>query len=486
MSAIGLYLLMVPFVVALLAPLLQRILTPKWLAALTALSLVVPASFAAYIIMSGSEYAYEFTSAPALGSFMVIVDGLNWPIILGVAVVSSAIAFYSVPYMSKRFEEEKRGDWGAYFMLYGLFAASMIGMAEANNFILFYVFLELALIPSFVLIALYGYGDRGRISSLYFIWTHVGALTFLTGAFIYGIELRTFNFYPIPASTPLLAPYAAIIVTLLMVGLFIKMAVFGVHAWLPYAHAEAPTPISALLSPNLIGIAGYAIVRIVYGVFPSYLMGAQWVMVAFALATIFYGGLLVFRQWDLKRLLAYSSIAQMGYVLLGIASLNPLGIAGAILQFYAHAIGKSLLFSSAGVMITENDGLRDVNKMGGLAKKMPYTASLSLWGFMNISGLPPSIGFFSKLFILMGVASAFVSRGSWGVFVFALSLVSLGITPAYSFVTMKRVFFGPLGNQGVKEGTLMLLIPMVVIAIFGLLFFIFPGVLLTPLYAYLR
>ncbi len=486
MSAVGLYFLIVPFVVALLAPLFQRALAPRWLAALTALSLAAPASFAAYVIMSGSKYAYEFVSAPALGSFMVIVDGLNWPIILGVAVVSSAIAFYSVPYMSKRFEEEKRGDWGAYFMLYGLFAASMIGMAEANNFIMFYLFLELALIPSFVLIALYGYGDRGRISSLYFIWTHVGALAFLTGAFIYGIELRTFNFYPVPANASLLASYAVVIVMLLMVGLFIKMAVFGVHAWLPYAHAEAPTPISALLSPNLIGIAGYAIVRIVYGVFPSYLIEAQWVIVAFALATIFYGGLLVFRQWDLKRLLAYSSIAQMGYVLLGIASLNPLGIAGAILQFYAHAIGKSLLFSSAGVMITENDGLRDVNKMGGLAKKMPYTASLSLWGFMNISGLPPSIGFFSKLFILMGVASAFMPRGSWGLLVFALSLVSLGITPAYSFVTMKKVFFGPLGNQSAKEGTLMLLIPMVVIAIFGLLFFVFPSVLLTPLYAYLR
>ncbi|HEV50926.1 MAG TPA: NADH dehydrogenase [Thermoprotei archaeon] len=486
MSAVGLYFLIVPFVVALLAPLFQRALAPRWLAALTALSLAAPASFAAYVIMSGSKYAYEFVSAPALGSFMVIVDGLNWPIIVGVAVVSSAIAFYSVPYMSKRFEEEKRGDWGAYFMLYGLFAASMIGMAEANNFIMFYLFLELALIPSFVLIALYGYGDRGRISSLYFIWTHVGALTFLTGAFIYGIELRTFNFYPVPANASLLASYAVVIVMLLMVGLFIKMAVFGVHAWLPYAHAEAPTPISALLSPNLIGIAGYAIVRIVYGVFPSYLIEAQWVIVAFALATIFYGGLLVFRQWDLKRLLAYSSIAQMGYVLLGIASLNPLGIAGAILQFYSHAIGKSLLFSSAGVMITENDGLRDVNKMGGLAKKMPYTASLSLWGFMNISGLPPSIGFFSKLFILMGVASAFMPRGSWGLLVFALSLVSLGITPAYSFVTMKKVFFGPLGNQSAKEGTLMLLIPMVVIAIFGLLFFVFPSVLLTPLYAYLR
>ncbi len=486
MNEFGLYALLFPFAVALLDPLLERALKPSCLSALTAFSLAVPAGFAAYVIIGGSTYAYEFMTAPIIGSFIVLIDGLNWPVVLGIAVVSSAIAFYSVPYMSKRFEEEKAGDWGAYFMLYGLFAASMIGMAESNNFIMFYLFLELALVPSFILIALYGYGERGKISTLYFVWTHVGALTFLMGALIYGIELHTFNYYPIPENAYVVAPYATLIVTLLMIGLFVKMAVFGVHAWLPYAHAEAPTPISALLSPNLIGIAGYAIIRIVYGVFPSYLISAQWVIVAFALVTIFYGGLLVFRQWDLKRLLAYSSIAQMGYVLLGVATLNPLGIAGAILQFYAHAIGKSLLFSSAGVMITENEGLRDIKKMGGLAKKMPYTASLSLWGFMNISGLPPSIGFFSKLFILMGVASTFLTRGSLGMLVFALSMISLGITPAYSFVTMKKVFFGPLSNEKAREGTLMLLVPMVVIAIFGLVFFMFPGALLSPLYASLR
>ncbi len=486
MTPVGFYTLLLPFLVALLDLPLSRFIGPKKIAAISAISIIIPAVFAAYAIFSLGSYQFTFASARYIGQFDVIINGLNWPIIMGVVLVSSAVTFYSIPYMQQRFREEGREDWGTYFLLYTLFAASMIGMAESNNFIMFYVFLEVALVPSFILISLYGYGEKGRISTMYFIWTHVGALTFLSGAFIYGVTLHSFNFYPIPQNLSAVYPSVYVIMSLLLIGLFIKMAVFGFHAWLPYAHAEAPTPISALLSPNLIGIAGYAIVRIPYELFPVYLAQAQWVLIAFALLTIFYGGLLVFRQVDLKRLLAYSSIAQMGYILLGIASLNPLGVAGAILQFYAHAVGKSVLFSSAGVMITENDGLRDVRKMGGLAKKMPYTASFSLWGFMNLSGLPPSIGFFSKLFILLGIAYSFMGRGSWGLLVFALSLISLGITPAYSFVTMKKVFFGPLGNPTIKEGGLYFLLPMAVIAAFGLLFFLFPNLMLSPLYAYLR
>lgn len=486
MTPYGFYALLVPFAVALLELPASRRLGPKVLALVSGLSMVAPAVYAAYAVLLRGGYYFVFASAPALGQFAILLDGLNWPVIMGISLVSSAIAVYSVPYMDNRFKEGVSQDWGSYFLLYTLFAASMIGMAESNNFVLFYIFLELALVPSFLLIALYGYGERGRISTMYFIWTHVGALTFLTGAFIYGTTLHTFNFYPAPSDLGLMAPYVGVFLALIFLGLFIKMAIFGFHAWLPYAHAEAPTPISALLSPNLIGIAGYAMIRIPYALFPDYLSSVQWIIAAFALLTIFYGGLLVFRQSDLKRLFAYSSIAQMGYILLGIASMNPLGVAGAILQFYAHAVGKSVLFSSAGVIMTENGGVRDVKKMGGLAKKMPYTASLSLWGFMNISGLPPSVGFFSKLFILLGVAYSFMGRGAWGLLVFALVLVSLGITPAYSFITMKKLFLGPLAIPDAKEGSLTLLIPMAIVAAFGLLFFLFPGLMLGPLYAYLR
>ncbi|MDP7975190.1 MAG: complex I subunit 5 family protein [Thermoprotei archaeon] len=481
-DALGLYVLLLPFAVALVEGGLGRYLHPKFMAGLSALAAAVPGIFAALEMISGG-YQYVFLSAGGLGQFSVLIDGLNWPVVAAISIVSSAVSMYSVPYMRTRFEDLGTDGWGTYFALYVLFFSAMFGMVESNNFILFYVFLELALVPSFLLILFYGYGNRGRISMMYFIWTHVGALTFLLGALIYGSVLGTFNFYPVPSVAPL-AALAPLVAALLLVGLLIKMAAFGVHVWLPYAHAEAPTPISALLSPNLIGIAGYALVRMPLALFRPLLLSAQWILLAVALLTVFYGGLLVFRQTDLKRLLAYSSIAQMGYILLGIASFSPLGIAGAMLQYFAHAIGKSVLFSSAGVMITENEGLRDVRKMGGVAKSMPYTASLSLWGFMNISGLPPSVGFFSKLFILLGIASL-AAQGPAGLFVFVLVLISLGLTPAYSFFAMKKVFFGPSQSR-FTEGGLWMLLPSAAIGAFGLLAFLFPGFMVGPLLSFLR
>ncbi|MDG7039924.1 MAG: NADH dehydrogenase [Nitrososphaerota archaeon] len=482
---LGLSVLLVPFVVSVLLLAIGGRVRPRLLAYISAASLGVPLVFTSAVMALYRSYSATLLAVGGLGSFMVVINGLNWPVLLGIMAVTMAIAIYSVPYMKRRFEELGKEHWGTYFFLYTFFSASMVGIVESNNFIMFYLFLELSLISSFLLIAFYGYGDRGRVSFIYLIWTHLGAFLFLLGGFIYGMILGTFNFYPVPPNLSSIFPYVYVVIALILLGLFIKMAIFGVHVWLPYAHAEAPTPISALLSPALIGIGGYAIIRIPYILFFSYMIKLQWALIVLALVTIIYSGLLTFHQKDLKRLLAYSSIAQMGYMLLGIASFNPLGIVGAILQFYAHAVGKSLLFSSSGAIITENNGLRDITKMGGMAKEMPMTTSMAMLGFMDISGLPPTVGFFSKLFILLGVGSFLVNSGVYGFIMLIFLVVGFGITPAYSFTAMKRVFFGP-SRKGFKDASLMMLAPLIFIAILGIITFIFPGLLIAPLYLYVH
>ncbi len=432
-------------------------------------------------------------SSHGIGEFRMMVDGLSAPIVIGISIVTGLVALYSIKYMTTRIAEmrhegESPPGVGAYFFLYDIFAASMLGMALATNLIEFFIFLEISLVSSFLLIAYYGYGDRRKISLLYFIWTHVAGALFLVGVLYYGINAGSFDVvkisqaginYAAPAYT-VLATGAKLAAALVIIGLFIKMAVFGVHMWLPYAHAEAPTPISALLSPNLIGIAGYALARFAIPLFPDVFVEARDFLVVLGLVTIIYGGLVALRQTDFKRFLAYSSVSQMGYLLLGIATLTSYGIGGAMLHYLSHAFGKAVLFMTAGVFITELHGLRDITKMGGLARAYPLTAAAALLGFMHLVGMPPTLGMWSEVLITIGVVKTYATS-SYGLLLLLVAalIVAFGVSAAYAFVTMRRVFYGQfkeyVKNMGVKPGIEVLdgfKAIVLLIAIIGVFYFV--------------
>ncbi len=405
-----------------------------------------------------------------IGTFYMFTDGLSAPVVEGISIVSALVGIYGLKYMTIRIEEmQKEGEnpppIGVYYFLYNLFAASMIGMTLSSNLVEFYIFLEVSLVSSFLLIAYYGYGDRRRISLLYFIWTHVAGALFLAGSLYYGINAGSFDVvkisttgisYVAPAYS-ILATSTKIAAALIIIGLLIKMAVFGVHMWLPYAHAEAPTPISALLSPNLIGIAGYALVRFAIPLFPDIFLEIKDYLVILALTTIVYGGLVALKQSDFKRFLAYSSVSQMGYLLLGIGTLTSYGIGGAMLHYLSHAFGKAVLFMTAGVFITEIHGLRDIRKMGGLARAYPLTAAAALLGFMHLVGMPPTLGMWSEVLITIGVMKSYSYLSTGGLVVLAASLIlAFGVSATYAFVTMRRIFYGQikgaLSELGIKPG----------------------------------
>jgi len=432
-------------------------------------------------------------SSHGIGTFILLVDGLSAPIIMGISIVTALVSLYGLKYMTVRIEEmvhegDKPPSIGVFYFLYNVFAASMLAMVFASNLIEFYLFLEISLVSSFLLIAYYGYGDRRKISLLYFIWTHVAGALFLAGALYYGINAGSFDVVKVTASgikyvSPaynVLAESTKIAASLIIIGLFIKMAVFGVHMWLPYAHAEAPTPISALLSPNLIGIAGYALVRFAVPLFPRIFVDLRDYLVVLALVTIIYGGLVALRQTDLKRFLAYSSVSQMGYLLLGIATLTSYGIGGAMLHYLSHAFGKAVLFMTAGIFITEIHGLRDIGKMGGLARAYPLTAAAALLGFMHLVGMPPTLGMWSEVLITIGVMKAYSGLTAAWLILLALALIlAFGVSASYAFVTMRRIFYGPLKDNlkqiGIKPGFEVLdyfKATILVIAIIGVFYFI--------------
>jgi NADH-quinone oxidoreductase subunit M len=310
----------------------------------------------------------------------------------------------------------------------------MMGVVLSTNLFEFYLFFELMIIPSWALINIYGSGEREKIALMYLLWSIIGAVLFITGALTAYSTLQSFEIMDLVLLQG--SPRAALVVFTILLGFSIKMAIFGLHVWLPFAHAEAPTPISALLSPAMIGLAAYGIVRLlipIRGVFEgTFLLTLLW-----GLVTILYGGLMVLAQNDIKRLLAYSSISQMGYLFVGIVSTTTFGVTGAMMHYISHGLGKAALFLTAGAIMHQS-GRRDIRFMGGLADKMPISTIVFIIGSMNIAGVPPTIGFISKLLIFMGVFGQGLSGSSIEFVVALVAIISTALTIGYTFWTVRE------------------------------------------------
>ena len=428
-------------------------------------------------LYAGSLGGYvEYYQWPPIGLFGLNADGLSIPILFTIALLCTLISLYSMAYMTHSIQDKKQ--FGFYYALLLLYSVGMMGAVLATNLIEFYLFFELMLIPSYFLIAKWGSGDRDRISFMYFMWTHVGALAFLAGILTVGYFAGGFDLQTI-LTTSLPGTLRLFIVILMVAGLLVKMAAFGLHIWLPHAHAEAPTPISALLSPAMIGIGGYAIVRIVMTILPSTFLEISTALAVWAVATMFYGGAMALVQDDIKRLLAYSSISQMGYILLGIASFQTLGVSGAMFQYVTHGLGKGILFMIAGAIMIQTGGLRSIRKMGGLAARMPITATAALIGFLTITGIPPTTGFVSEFLIFAGSFNgAFQANSMLKIALSFLAVVSTALTAGYSLWAVRRIFFGKLPTElvDVKEAPLTMIIPVLVLAAISIIIGIFPDI----------
>ncbi len=410
-----------------------------------------------------------------IGYFGFKADGLSIPVVFTIAILCSVISVYSMPYMSHRMGAESE-DYGLYFALFLLYSTGMIGTVLATNLIEFYLFFELMLIPSYFLIARWGYGDRDRISFMYFMWTHAGALLVLVGILTLWSVTGTFDLSALSAAV-IPEPYRFWITITILVGLLVKMAAFGVHIWLPHAHAEAPTPISALLSPAMIGIGGYAIVRILMTISPGLIASVSFQLSIWALVTMVYGSLMALVQDDIKRLMAYSSISQMGYILLGIASVQVQGVSGSMFHYLSHGMGKGILFMVAGIIIVQAHGIRSISKLGGLAKNMPITATATLIGFLTILGVPPTSGFISEFLIFFGsVKSATEPLVLQRLIISIGAIVSTAITAGYTLWTMKRIFFGRLPEDmaAVREAPATMTMPLIVLAAISIVLGILP------------
>jgi proton-translocating NADH-quinone oxidoreductase chain M len=385
-------------------------------------------------------------------------------------------------------ESYVRTQTGLYFALYLTFSMGMLGTVLATNLIEFYVFFELMLVPAFFMVAFYGYGARRRIALMFFFWTHVGAVILLLGLLAMGFFAGGFDYVTVKENASKIpVEWMSLIIFSLVIGLGVKLAAFGLHIWLPYAHAEAPTPISALLSPAMIGIGAYGLLRLWMDLLTGDYTQYSIYINIWGLVTMIYGGAMALMQDDIKKVLAYSSISQMGYILFGLGSESVLGISGATLMYVSHGLGKALLFMMAGSIILQT-GTRSMSQLGGLAGKMPYTAVLAMIGGLTIIGIPPTSGFMAEWITFNGALQSGVENAETiRVVVFSLGLVATLLTAGYILWMYKRVFFGKIPERlvHVKDSNRYITATMAFLAAMTLIVGVYPDAFLVPITGYI-
>ncbi|MFL6508934.1 MAG: NuoM family protein [Nitrososphaeraceae archaeon] len=472
--------------------------------------------------LHGGQSAYvESYPWSQFGNFGLRLDGLSLPFAMIIYILCTVLALYSKPYMIHKIMEDVHGHIGGggstgstssssgqatsivdrdqqqyvrnqmalYFALYMTFSMGMIGTVLATNLIEFFVFFELMLVPSFFLIAFYGYGARLRIALMFFFWTHVGAVVLLLGLLAMGFFAGGFDYATVKANVAKIpAQWLSIIVFALVVGLGVKLAAFLLHIWLPYAHAEAPTPVSALLSPAMIGIGAYGLLRLWLELLTgSYAQYSLYINM-WGLATMIYGGAMALMQDDIKRVLAYSSISQMGYILFGLGSESILGITGGTLMYVTHGLGKGILFMMAGSIILQT-GTRSMSKLGGLGGKMPYTAVIAMIGGLTIIGIPPTSGFMSEWILFNGVLQTGIhDMNSLRIALFGFGILTTVLSSAYILWMYKRIFFGKIPQElvHVRDANRYITVTMAALAALTLVIGVYPTPFLNPIAGYIQ
>lgn len=453
-------LIWVPLIGALVAYALpkqnQRLI--KWVSIVFSaipLLVLIPV-FSGYQLHGGLQFIEDYSwirLGPADIHYHLGVDGISLPLAALTALLSLICLIYSL-----NIEERPK----EYYALFLLLEVGMMGTFLSLDFFLFYVFWEISLVPMYFIIGIWGGPRREYAAIKFFLYTLVGSVAMMLAILALYFNTGSFQILDVAAKHPFAG--SPVVLGLLFWAFFLAFAIkvpcFPFHTWLPDAHTEAPTAGSVILAGVLLKMGAYGFLRIVIPVLPTASSTYAPIVAILALISIVYGALVAMAQWDVKKLIAYSSINHMGYVMLGIAAAmwlsNPaalsnttlhahilhyknLALTGAVMQMLTHGIITGALFLIVGV-IYERTHTRDLKVFGGLMVQMPVYAGIAVLAFMASLGLPGLAGFISEFLVFVG---------SFQIFPLITAIGGLGIviTAAYLLWTIQRMFLGKLNEK---------------------------------------
>lgn len=416
---------------------------------------------------SSFQFVEKASWIPQYGiNYFVGVDGLSFPMVL----LTALLCFLCIP-----------ASWGiskfvkGYHALFLLLETGMIGTFVSLDFFLFYVFWELMLLPMYFLIGIWGGPRRVYAAIKFFLYTLLGSVLMLIVILVLYFNVKdpttgqhTFNMLHMMNTvnhSPFLSTNTVRVLLFfgLYIGFAIKVPVFPFHTWLPDAHVEAPTAISVILAGVLLKMGTYGLLRVNFAMLPDTTFHFSWFLALMGTINIVYGAFCAMAQKDLKKLVAYSSISHMGYVMLAMSAFTPAGMNGAVMQMFNHGTITAMLFLLVGV-IYDRAHHREIAGFGGLANVMPLYLGITALAFFASMGLPGLSGFISEALCFVGAFPV------WQTFTI-ISISSIIITAAYLLWTIQRVFFGTTNPKytelpDINARELFTLIPLAVIVIF--------------------
>jgi len=407
----------------------------KWIAAGTAAVILgcVLGLFAAYdrdpggyqfvddVLWLDSDVS-EFTLRYAVG-----VDGLSLPL-LALTAFLSAVAILISWRIDLRPKE--------YFAWLLVLETSLLGVFSALDMVLFFLFWEIELIPMYFLISIWGSGRRVYSAWKYVLYTLFGSAFMLVGILVLGFTARTFDMRELSGLGEIrdaILPAEAIFL-LILVAFAIKLPVVPFHTWLPDAHTDAPTAVSVILAGVLLKMGGYGVLRLSFSIMPDVAKDLSVWLAALAALSILYGAVITMVQTDLKRLIAYSSVSHMGYVLLGASALGTVGLTGASMQMFTHGLITGMLFVLVG-MVYDRAHTRQISELSGLAHRMPFITTMMVIAGLASLGLPSLAGFVSEITVFLGTFEHHE-------FLTILGVIGIVLSAGYILWTIQRVFWG--------------------------------------------
>lgn len=395
---------------------------------------------------SGFQMAESYAWIPQMGlNWSVAVDGLSMPLVLlaGFVTTLAIFASWKVAHKPRLF----------YFLMLVMYSAQ-IGVFVAQDMLLFFLMWELELVPVYLLIATWGGQRRLYAATKFILYTAAASIFILVAGLamaFYG-DTVTFNMQDLALKDYSLA-FEVTMYAAFLIAFAVKLPIFPLHTWLPDAHSEAPAPVSMILAGVLLKLAGYGLIRINMEMLASAHAYFAPVLAVLGAVGVVYASLTAFAQTNLKRRLAYSSIAHMGFVLIGIAAFTDIGLSGAVLQMVSHGLIAASLFFLSGVAYERTHTLA-MDEMGGMGKSMPTLFALFTAGSMASLALPGMSGFVGEIAVFLGFASSDVYSTAFKVVIVLLAAVGVILSPIYLLSMLRTVFYGKENSELAAQFTL--------------------------------